>query len=423
MSYASKIKIQKLRSGGKVLVAAFPAHGRVSMIGSMVGGARLAGNRALAEVHAAMLLEGTTKRDKTAIQIMLDSLGASLSFGVEKDRLVFDAHVRAVFGKKLLALVNEVLHEPTFPQKEFLNLKDRMRAELSLEAQDTRTQATINLSRLLYPEGHPNRQPSTVESLAALEKLTRADVIDYHKRAIDASSLVVALAGDVEKNASFALIESSFAKLPQAHIQLPDVTAVSPQSAAKVSIRIEDKSSIDYMLGIATGITKDSPDYPALLLGLQILGNRSGATGRLMKIVREIEGLTYGVYSYLAGFQNTDGYIVAWATFAPELYERGRAALMREIKKIAEEGATDDEVKKHRAMFEARSRVTLSNSADLARAAHDITIEGHKPSYLDEFPQIVLRLTHTQVNKALKKYLVVKDLSESAAGPVPIREV
>jgi zinc protease len=419
MSYASKIKTGKLKSGGKVLVTPFPAHGRVSIIGSIRGGARLAGNRALAEVHAAMLLEGTKKRDKTAIQIMLDDLGASLSFGIEKDRLVFDAHVRAVYSKKLLSLVEEVLREPTFPKVELLRLKDRMRAELSLEAQDTRTQTAINLSRLLYPETHPNRQQSTAESLTALEKLTHGDVVAYHAHAIDRASLVAALAGDVKKGASFALIESSFAKLPHHDAVLPALETVQAQKSQKLSVRIEDKASIDYMLGVATGITKDHVDYPALLLGLQVLGNRSGFTGRLMKTVREIDGLTYGAYSYLAGFQNADGYIVVWATFAPELYERGKAALMREIKKIIEEGATDEEVKKHRAMFEARSRVTLSNSADLARAAHDITIEGHKPSYLDEFPQIVLKLTKAQVNAALKKYLIIENLSESAAGPVP----
>lgn len=92
---------------------------------------------------------------------------------------------------------------------------------------------------------------------------------------------------------------------------------------------------------------------------------------------------------------------------------------MREVRLIVDNGATDIEVKKHRTMYEARSRVTLANSGDLARAAHDITIEGHTPSWLDDFPQRVLTVTARQVNAALKKYLISGDLSESAAGPIP----
>ena len=216
-----------------------------------------------------------------------------------------------------------------------------------------------------------------------------------------------------------AIIERSFAKLPNVAVRIPTFAPAVPHEARSIAVYIEDKASIDHMLGVATGITKDNPDYPALLLGLQILGNRSGFTGRLMKTVREVEGLTYGVYSYPSGFSKADGYITVWATFAPQLYEQGKAAVMREVRLIVENGVTDVEVKKHRMMFEARSRVTLANSSDLARAAHDITIEGHAPSWLDEFPQQILMLTAKHVNVALKKYLVIDSLCESAAGPLP----
>ena len=419
MSYASKIKEKKLKAGGKLLLSKFPAHGRISIAGSVRGGIRLAGNRALAEAHASMLLEGTAKKSKTDIQILLDQLGASLSFSAEKDRLVFQGHVRATYGKKLLSLIAEVLRTPTFPARELANLKDRMRAEFSLESQETRTQAGINLSHLLYASEHPNYQASTETSQAALEKITKKDLEKYHDRAIDARTLVVSIAGDFKEQELIRLVDASFSKLPTADLKIPPFSPSAERKPRKISVHIEDKSSVDYMLGLSTGITKDSPDYPALVLGLQILGNRSGFTGRLMRTVREIEGLTYGVYAYPAGFQNADGFIVVWATFAPELLAKGKAALLREIQKIVEEGTDAEEVRKHREMFEARSRVTLANSGDLARATHDIAAEGRRLSYLDEFPQTILRLSKKDVDDALKKYLVVANLSESAAGPVP----
>lgn len=418
MSYAQKIKVKRLAAGGSMLVSKFPSHGQVSIVGSVAGGARLAGSDMLAEAHAAMLLEGTKKHSKSAIQVALDEMGASLAFSVERDRLVFNGHVRGEYLKKLLALIAEALKEPVFPSKELKYYKERATSELALEAQETRTQAAIGLSQLLYAADHPNHQESTERSLADLERLTRADLLKYLARAIDAKTLVVSVCSDMPVSAVRDIVVAAFAGLPKRDVSLPAFEAAASPARKTAAKHIADKASIDYMLGISTGITKEAPDFPALELGLQVLGYRGGFNGRLMKTVREQEGLTYGVYAYPAGFSNADGYIAVWATFAPSMLERGKAAVMREIKKIVEEGVTDIEVKKHRTMYEAKSRVSLANSADLARAAHLIGIEGRQPSYLDDYPQRMLKVTRAQVNAALKKYLVPEKLSESSAGPV-----
>jgi len=432
MTYASKIKEKKLSGGGKALFAAFPAHGEISITGSLAGGAHLAqgflcegidectlSGDVLADMHAAMLLEGTKQHTKADIQILLDTIGASLSFSADKDRLVFHARVRAVYADKLLSIISECLRTATFPQEEIDYLKSRMIADLSLEAQNPHAQASITLSRMLFADRHPNRHEDTAHSKVATEKMTRRELQAYHLSAIDARSFIISIAGDMKKDQAFTLIEKHFSKLPKRELTIALFTPTKPIKAKKMITPIPDKASIDYMLGVATGITNDHPDYPALMLGLQVLGNRSGFTGRLMRTVREEEGLTYGIYAYPGGFSSgADGYAAVWGTFAPELFERGRASTLREVKKIVEEGPTALEVKRHRELYEARSRVLCANSSDLARVAHDITVEGKRPSYLDQFPKRVLKLTKAQVHKALQKYLVIANLSESAAGPI-----
>ena len=141
-----------------------------------------------------------------------------------------------------------------------------------------------------------------------------------------------------------------------------------------------------------------------------------------MKRVREEEGLTYGTYSYLpasAYANKADGSIEVWGAFAPQLFEQGRAALMREVKLIVEDGVTEEEVKMHRELYAAKVKVGLSNSGAFARAAHDLGVENRKISYLDEFPQKVLKLNTKEVNKAIKKYLIPNKFSK--APPVRLR--
>ena len=419
MKYASHIQLKKFAWGGVVVESDFPAYGSISVVGSIVGGQRVAKEIELAETHAAMLLEGTKKHNKKDIQIILDDLGASLTFSISGDRLVFTGRVPTKNIEKFLSLVSESLRTATFPTTELATLKQRAEGEFDLEARNTRTQASIHLSQLMFIKAHPNWQDKTETSRKALMRITQEKLVQYHSRAIDGSSLILSVAGDIKPHTMWALTVKYFKKLPQIHITLPNVSPLRAMRAKKVTTTIKDKASIDYMLGIATGITKDASEYAALLMGINILGNMRGFSGRLMKTVREEKGLTYGVYSYLTGFNSlADGAVVVWGTFAPALFKKGRTAIKHEIQKIIKNGVTHVEVKKHGEMFAASSKVQLSNSFAFAKAAHDTIVDGHSLSYIDEFPKKILTLTPALINKALRKYLKMKYLSESAAGPV-----
>jgi zinc protease len=416
--YAKRIKEKKFAWGAQVLVTHFPTKGSVSFVGSMKGGTRAWASPELARIHALMLLEGTAKRTKKDIQSALDSMAASLQFSISDERLIFSGRVRTIHLPKLLALVAECITEPSFPEAELEVLKQRELSNLALAAQDTRQQADISLSRMLFAKGHPNYDETIEESKKILSNIHSVTLRSKHASLIDRRTLVFSAAGDSTLSNVATMVEKYFKALPQSKITFSSYKKAAPTNNKKTYTSIPNKASIDYMLGIATGIDKEHKEYATLLLGIQVLGNR-GFASRLMTTVREQEGLTYGVYGYLAGYENAvDGYICIWATFAPELFQKGRASIIRQVKLIVERGVTEEEVQKHRALFEARSQVQLSNSGAFASAAHSVIVDGKKISYLDEFPKKILKLKAAEVNRALKKYLLPNKLSEAAAGPV-----
>jgi len=417
-TYAKKIKEKKFAWGGRAFASVFPARGSVSLVGSILSGNRSTKDDELLSVHAQMLLEGTEQLSKKDIQIELDAMGASLSFSANNDRLVFFARARTAHLEGLLALIAEVLERPTFPESELAILKKREEANLSMQAQETRAQAGIALSRLIFPKDHPNYQQTTRESLSELKKISASRLREYHSHILNRNTLVFSAAGDVVPAHIFALAEKYFKILPGKKIQPSKIPRTQPARRKSKIVTLKEKASIDYMLGIATRIDKTHADYPALMVGLQVLG-LPGFTGRLMQIVREKEGLTYGVYSYMQGFDvGTDGCVTAWGTFSPKLIAKGKASMLREMKRLVEEGATDEEARKHAKLFAARASVGMSSSGAFARAAHAIGVDGRPLTHLDTFPQRVLTLTTKEVNKALKKYIKLDKLSESAAGPI-----
>lgn len=417
--YSKLIKEEKFKWGGRVLAAKFHAHGAVSIVGSIRGGSRAAGSEEFAEVHAQMLLEGTHTRDKQVLQQTLDDMGASLEFSASASRLVFSGKVLAHNLEKLLALIAEILMEPAFPESELAILKNRELANLSHEAQDTRQQASVALSRQLFKKGHPNYSESTEESRRILKGVSTASLEAFHKTILGRKTLALAVAGDVVPSRVFSLAEKYFASLPSRGAVLPIPPKPAPAKAAHKAVRVVHKANIDYYAGLATGLTSDHADYIPLMLGVQVLGIASGFLGRMMKTIREQEGLTYAVYAYLSGFERkVDGAITVSGTFAPQLYKRGREAIGREIKLIAKKGVSEEETKKFRELLFNKTRVQMSNSMAFARAAHGVAAEGRPLSYLDDFPKKVLTTSRARINRALKKYLKPSKLAEAAAGPV-----
>lgn len=419
MSYTKNIKRKKFSWGGEALATYFPTNQLVSIIGSISSPHDKGESEELSYIRAQMLLAGTARHSKKEIQILLDDIGASLELHTSGTRLVFESTVRTHHLETVFLILSELLEKPLFPADELLLLKKRREADLLYEEQNTREQAEIGLSRLLFDSKHPNYKESTTESKIALQKIDQDSLKRYHEKNKNFSSLVLSVAGDIQPKKIFSLTEKYFKRDPITTMSPTKHVTMKSGNAKKVVKNIKNKESIDYMVGTALGITDSHPDFPALLLGVNVLGSYGSFTGRLMKEVREKEGLTYGVYSFLGGFDlDKDGFFVAWGTFAASLFKKGQKAMLREIENILKYGVTEDEVKKHRLMFAGKTRVKLSDSKTLATIVH-ATILGGKPiTYIDALPKKIISITKKEVNNALKKYIKLENLSESAAGPI-----
>ncbi len=425
IKYSSKVKTCHYPWKGTLVYTPFASHDIVSLVGSISGGTLCAQEylqsplgTTFAEVHASMLLEGTTKHSKEDLQTLLDSMGASLSFATSAERLVFSASVRPVHLDALLSLIQEVLLSSTFPTKELMRYKKRALAELALEMQDPRAQSQIHLDRMIMPPEHALYEETTVESIQIVEGITSTQLRRYHAYSLSRESLIVSIAGDISYNEAEKKVATYFKKLPSQKILPRTYVLSSPTMRQEMRVTIPDKSSVEYTIGIATGITSEHSDYPALVLGMQILGN-AGFTGRLMQTVREKEGLTYGVYGSVSATSRIDGMCSIKSSFAPQSYEAGRASIMRQITLIVDKGVTAQEVKKHTQMYVARAYVGLSNSLACAMTAHTLINDGRTPAYFDSFLQKYQTLTAGEVNTVLKKYLVIENISESSAGAIP----
>lgn len=371
---------------------------------------------ALATLTGAMLDQGTARHDKFALAQKLGDVGATISFSVGPSALQFGAKCLRKDLPLVVSLLAEQLRLPAFADEEFAKLKTQLAGSIRRQLEDTAFRAEDAYTRAVYPVGHPNRQPPAEEVLAAIEGASLADVRRFHARYYGPTGMRLVLVGDLEPRAAQAEIRRAFAGWAGGSLPPAVAKAGRVQAPAVQTIYMADKTSVSIVWGQATQLRYSDPDSLALRLGTRILG--SGFTGRLMATVRDREGLTYGIGSYLANDTFADGDWRVQASFSPALLDQGLTSTRREVLAWYDEGITPAELARARTELAGTYRVGLATTTGMAGTVLATLNRGLPLSYVDEFPLHVEALTLEQVNEAIRRHLDPAQLVLVQAGTV-----
>jgi len=174
---------------------------------------------------------------------------------------------------------------------------------------------------------------------------------------------------------------------------------------------------VSVLLGEASGLRYRDPDALALRVGTAVLGH--GFTSRLMSVVRDQEGLTYGISAGLADDAITDGAWEISATFAPSLLDKGVASTRRELQRWWSEGVSETELNLYKQDLVGSYEVGLSTTAGVAEALILALQRGYDIDWLTAYPEAVKALSRAQVNAAIKTHLDPKRMVLIEAGSLP----
>ncbi len=407
-------------TGAWTFTAPLPVYDAVTVTGSFLGGRNFAPRKdeLLADVAAEMLDEGTKRRSKKQIQETLDRYGMSISFGVTGDRLGFTAQCRRDHLPVLLPILAEELHEPAFPAKELAEVKKRLMGGIVQSKEDTRTQGTVALTRLLYDADHPNYELTPEQAMGAIQSITREKLVRFYKSVAGRGSLILIASGDITASVFSHLVKQAFADLPVPSVVAPQKRGKQKRGGGRAVVTIPKKTSVDLLLGVPLPITKDHPDFYSLVIASRILGV-PGFAGRLMQVIREKMGLTYVLYARLIGFEgNHEGHLEIAGSFAPELLKKGMEATLAEYRRFYSKGVTAKEVADQKSMIKGSHLISLSTTKGRASAIRHVIEEGKTPEFLDQYLSIIEKVTVADVNRVIRRYLDQKKLAIVAAGSI-----
>jgi zinc protease len=141
-----------------------------------------------------------------------------------------------------------------------------------------------------------------------------------------------------------------------------------------------------------------------------------------MANVRDKEGLTYGIYSFMSGDTFVDGDWRIQAAFAPALLDKGLASTQRQLDSWHAEGITDAELTRAKSELAGTYQVGLATSGGMAGTILLMLNRGMPLEFVDEYPARVNAITRDQVNSAIRKHLNPATMTLVKAGTVGAAE-
>ena len=332
------------------------------------------GKRGAVNLMTALIEEGTGDLDSVGFARARDDLAASFSFRADEDTLAVSARFLTENRDQAVDLLRRALTEPRFDQQALDRVRGQVLAGLRQDAKDPGTLASRQFRALAFG-AHPyaSSGDGTEETVSAL---TRDDMIAAHRAAIARDRIYVAAAGDISAQELGALLDTLFAGLPATGAALPDRAPMDLSGGITVQNFPGPQATVIFG---HQGIKRDDPDYFAATILNEILGG-GRFSARLMSEVREKRGLTYGIGTYLLGYDQAE---LVMGQFSSANATVGQAieVIREEWRKIAADGVTEAELANTKTYLTGSYPLRFDGNGPIASMLVGMQMIGLTPDY------------------------------------------
>ncbi|HHT9136912.1 MAG TPA: M16 family metallopeptidase [Candidatus Wunengus sp. YC60] len=302
---------------------------------------------------------------------------------------------------KGLKIFADVLMNPAFPEDKIRMRKDEVVESIRRENDNPSQIAQREFRRIIYDSKHPysRKVEGTLESI---EKITRDDMVTFHKKYFHPNNIILGISGDFNKDEIIRKLNAVFAGWKKEDIQFPEVPKVDRRFEKDVFYVYKDINQANVMMG-HLGIHRKSPDYFPVMIMNFVLGGGS-FTARIPGRIRSDEGLAYSAFSAFQTARDIGIFFVSCQTKL-ESTNRAIAIALEELEKIRKTPIDKEELAQAKETFMNQFVFRFTTSASIVGQKVDIEYEDLPLNYLETYIANVQAVTQEDVQKVARKYL------------------
>src|SRR5687767_13280654 len=353
----------------------------------------------LTDLLAGLLPEGTESKTSREIADEVARMGASLSAGANSDYTIVAASALSSFSEQILALMAEVVLQPSFPEHEVELAKQNTKESLRQQRAQPSFLASEMVARVMFGE-HPYAVVApTPESI---DRSSREEFVKLHRTKFVPNNAVFIVVGDVNHDDIVNRLESLFSGWERGADLVTDFPA-PPVRTKRTAYLVDRRGSAQSNIVIANGgILRTSPDYFPMLLMHTVLG--ANASSRLFMNLREEKGYTYGAYTNLDA-RRTAGSFRATAEVRTPVTGDSLKEFFYELNRIRNEPVSEKEINDAKSYLTGVFPIRLETQEGLTDQLVQINMLRLPDDYLLVYRDRVQAVTLDEIQSVAQKYV------------------
>ncbi|MBC5586044.1 MULTISPECIES: pitrilysin family protein [Bacteroides] len=357
-----------------------------------------------------MLREGTTKYTAATIAEKLDYYGSWLELSSSSEYAYITVYSLNKYLAKTLEVVESMIKEPLFPQKELQTILDTNIQQYLVNTSKVDFLAHRSLLKSLYGEQHPCGKIVMEEDY---HTITPEVLREFYERYYHSGNCSIFLSGKVTDDIISRVTDIFGIPFGQYQLQMPKSSfpfAAIPEK--RIFTEREDAMQSAVKMGCTT-ITREHPDYPKLRVLMTLFGGYFGS--RLMSNIREDKGYTYGISAGVVFYPDSGLLIVSTET-DNEYVELLIQEVYHEIDRLHLDPVSAEELRIVRNYMLGEMCRSYESPFSLSDAWIFIATSGLKDDYFARSLQAVNEITPAEIQDLAQRYLCKETLKEVIAG-------
>ncbi|TMQ08301.1 MAG: insulinase family protein [Deltaproteobacteria bacterium] len=362
----------------------------------------------LSELMGTSLGEGTRSRPAAQLAQAAAAMGGDLDVTVEPDQITIAIEVLSEFAPRAIALVADVVRNPTFPPADVARVKSDLVRRLAIARTQPQQLAREQFAGALYPD-HPFGRVLPTEAM--LQGYTVDQVRDCYAARIGAARSHLYVAGRFDDAAVVKAARDALADWQRG----PEPQPVKPAPAAQPAVRVVDRpGAVQSTLIIGLTVpTPKSDDYVPLLVTDALLGGSFGS--RITSNIREQKGYTYSPFSAVRALEAN----ASWSEQADVTTNVTGASLteiVKEISRLRAEAPSADELRGIQSYLAGVFVLRNSTRQGIIRQLAFLETHQLTDDYLRNFAQRVWAIKPADVQRVATTYLDPKKMTIAVVG-------
>ena len=384
----------------------------VSIRAAFLGGVRLEDPYpwGISAFVSEMLTRGTNKRTFFEIASTIDSWAGSLSgfsgknsFGISAKFLSKDLYP----GLELLA---DVLFNPAFPESEM----EKVRKDILAAIREKKDRPTPQLFDLFYKtlfQHHPYGHPQT-GTAKTIRSITRTDLVQWYESRAIPSNLVLAVAGDVNKEQLVPHVRMLFGKLRPTSTKPSEIPSEPPLMRIREVHLYRPGAQTHFVIGYIGADLLSRDNAPMALLETAL----SGQGGRLFFKLRDKQSLAYSVTAFRRPGLET-GVFGVYLACDPSKLSVAKEGVLRELEKIRKDGLSKIELEAAKKYLLGKLKIRLQTNGN--QSMHMALNELYGLGYDDlrRYIEDIKAVTLEDIDRVARKIIVPDKYVFVTAGP------